>query len=219
MNKVWDDLPEDLRQNPFFQFSEKTNYVPAWDKIRPEHFLPAVDYAIALMNRNIQRITDNKAAPNFANTIEALEQADELAAYFFSIMDNLPPGTGEAEKEYDRLTTEGRRRYNKAYNEIYSGNKKLYDRVVAVTKQYPASHKIHPAKRLLLETTESAFTNAGIKLSPKKKAKVKELSERITELETKSQKNMKMAGEAFLLFVDDRQRLKGLSDFMIQSAA
>ncbi len=87
MNKVWDDLPAKLKRNPFFQFSEETNYVPAWDKIKPEHIMPAMDYALDPLPP--QRPEDRRQQIRLQiinNTIEALEQAGELAGYFFGVV-------------------------------------------------------------------------------------------------------------------------------------
>ena len=218
MNKVWDELPADLKDNPFFRFSEKTNYVPAWDVIRPEHFIPAMDYALEIMKRQAQAIADNKNPPNFTNTIEALETCGELAGYFRNIISNLPPGTGEAAEEYDRVTKEMYEHSSAAYHEIYGQNKKLLERVKAVAK-LPSAKTLPTSKKLLLESTENAFVDEGIKISAKKKAAMQEMDKRISELEIAAQTNMKLAMESFEVIIDDKARLGGLSEFLIEAAA
>ena len=64
--------------------------LPSFDKIRINDFLPAVHEAIALARDNIEQIVQNKANPNFSNTVEALETSDaalsRLGAIFFNLV-------------------------------------------------------------------------------------------------------------------------------------
>lgn len=217
MNKVWEDLPAELKENPFFHYSEKTNFVPAWDKIKPEHIMPAMDYAFDLYLRNVQKIIDDKKPPNYHNTIEALEQAGELSGYFFGILFNLMPGKGALEDAYEQTVREVQRKYAKVYHDIY-GDKKLHERVQAVAKT-PAFKNMSREKKTILEMYSNTFVAAGINLSPKKRAHLLELEGKINELEYRSMNNMKMAEREYLLIVDDKTRLNGLSDFMLARAA
>jgi peptidyl-dipeptidase Dcp len=216
MNKVWEGLPAELRENPFFHYSEKTNFVPAWDKIKPEHIMPAMDYAFDLYRRNVQKIIDNKNPANYRNTIEALEQAGELSGYFFGILFNIMPGRGAAEDAYEEIVRDVQRKYAKLYHEIYG--KKLHERVQAVAKT-PAFKNLNREKKIIYEMYSNTFVAAGINLSPKKQARLLELEDKITELEHRSMNNMKMAEREFMLIVDDKARLAGLSDFMLARAA
>ena len=50
--------------------------LPPFAVIADDDFAPAVDAALALSRANIAAIADNPEAPSFANTIDALEQAD-----------------------------------------------------------------------------------------------------------------------------------------------
>ena len=49
--------------------------VPPFDKVKVEHFKPALEAAMAENRREIDAIADNPAAPTFENTIAALEDA------------------------------------------------------------------------------------------------------------------------------------------------
>ena len=50
--------------------------LPPFGAISDDDFAPAVDAALALSRANIAAIADDPDAPDFANTIAALEQAD-----------------------------------------------------------------------------------------------------------------------------------------------
>src|SRR5688500_13343123 len=49
--------------------------VPPFDKVRVEHFKPALEAGMEEMRRAIAAIAHNPAAPDFENTIAALEDA------------------------------------------------------------------------------------------------------------------------------------------------
>jgi len=56
--------------NPILNvFNTKHNSIP-FDKIKLEHFLPAIKEGIKEAKKNILAITEEKKAPTFSNTIE-----------------------------------------------------------------------------------------------------------------------------------------------------
>ena len=68
-------VPEDA--NPLFEEWGGPFGVPAFDRIRPEHFRPAFAHAFAAHASEVAAIANNAAAPSFANTIAALEQSGD----------------------------------------------------------------------------------------------------------------------------------------------
>src|SRR5436190_547074 len=65
--------PLDDNNNPLINPPALPQGVPALDVVKTEHFMPAVEYAIAKAKEEIAAIRNNPAAPTFQNTIEALE--------------------------------------------------------------------------------------------------------------------------------------------------
>ena len=65
-------------ENPLLQAWLTPHETPPFDAIRPEHFLPAFEQAFADHAAEIAAITHDPAAPDFANTIVALERAGRL---------------------------------------------------------------------------------------------------------------------------------------------
>ena len=61
---------ESAETNPFFTNWETPFGVPPFGRIRPEHFRPAFERALAEQRREIARIADEEA-PSFVNVIEA----------------------------------------------------------------------------------------------------------------------------------------------------
>src|SRR5207244_753993 len=63
--------------NPLFEEWDGRFGVPAFDRIRPEHFRPAFARAFAAHAAEVAAIANNAAAPSFANTIAALEKSGD----------------------------------------------------------------------------------------------------------------------------------------------
>src|SRR3984893_9645344 len=78
-----------MTDNPFFETWTTPFGLPPFDRIRPEHFPPALDRGMAEESAEIAAITGGAAAPSFANTIEALERSgrllDRVSRVFFNL--------------------------------------------------------------------------------------------------------------------------------------
>ena len=77
--------------------------VPPFDLIRPEHFAPAFEQAMAEHLAEIAAIGENPEPPSFANTVEALERSgralERVGAVFHNLVSSLG---GEALEAIDR---------------------------------------------------------------------------------------------------------------------
>ncbi|MBP5796585.1 MAG: peptidase M3, partial [Bacteroidales bacterium] len=65
-------------QNPFMQEWDTPYGIPPFDKIKIEHYMPAIKAGIAQHEAEVQAIVDNPAAPTFENTVAALELSGSL---------------------------------------------------------------------------------------------------------------------------------------------
>ena len=75
--------------NPLLeQFNTPFNTAP-FNKITNEHFLPAIKEAIEIGKQEINTITNQSEAPNFENTIVALDKVGVLINTISSIFFNL----------------------------------------------------------------------------------------------------------------------------------
>src|SRR6266404_970223 len=66
--------------NPLFEEWGGSFGVPAFDRIKPEHFRPAFARAFAAHAAEVAAIAGNAHSPTFANTIDALEASGEALA-------------------------------------------------------------------------------------------------------------------------------------------
>ena len=62
-------------ENPFFSAWETPYGVPPFDKIRPEHFMPAFERAMSLHDAEIDAIVSNHDEPTFENVIAEIGRA------------------------------------------------------------------------------------------------------------------------------------------------
>ena len=68
----------DLKDNPFEAESVLPYQYPAFDKIKDEHFIPAIEAGMREQLKEIDPIANNSEKPTFDNTIVALERTGRL---------------------------------------------------------------------------------------------------------------------------------------------
>ena len=78
-------------ENPLLTEQDTPYGVPAFDKVKTEHYMPAFEKAIAENKAEIAAIVANPEAPTFENTIAALDRTgallDRVVGVFFNILD------------------------------------------------------------------------------------------------------------------------------------
>ncbi len=79
-----------LKNNPLINCPETKYGAIPFDKIKLEHFLPAIDYAIEKADNTMEVIKNNPAPPTFDNTALPMETGTELldtvANIYFNLM-------------------------------------------------------------------------------------------------------------------------------------
>ena len=74
-------------ENPFFGEYNTPYNIPPFEKIQIADYMPAFEEAIAQHNQEIAAIVNNRAVPDFENTIVALDNSGEMlekVSYVFS---------------------------------------------------------------------------------------------------------------------------------------
>ncbi len=79
----------EITHNPFFERWTTPFGLPPFDPIRPEHFPPAFDRAIAEQRVEIAAIARNPQPPSFPNTIQAMERSGRLLSRVSKVFANL----------------------------------------------------------------------------------------------------------------------------------
>jgi peptidyl-dipeptidase Dcp len=153
---------------------------PPFTAIEPKHFLPAFEQAFADHAAEIAAITHDPAAPDFNNTITALERSGKLlskvAAVFYDLVSaHSNPALLEIDKEVSL-------RMARHWNPIMM-NAVLFGRVVAL-RDNGAKLGLSPEQARLLERTYTRFHRSGAGLDEQAKARMAEINERLAHLGT-----------------------------------
>ena len=160
--------------NPLLERWTTPFEVPPFDKVRTEHFLPAIEKGFTENLAEIDAIANNRAAPTFANTIDALEGAGRLLERVSSVFFNLS-GT-DTTPEIQAIEREVAPRYAKHSMGIYQ-NAKLFARVDALMKNRKKLGLTLEQMRVL-ERYHRGFVKAGANLDKKAKARMAKIAER-----------------------------------------
>lgn len=188
---------------------------PAFDRIRPENYLPAFKEAIARAEAEIAAIKNNPDAPDFGNTIEALEHAgddlDRISGIFFNLTEACTDET------MDRIAEEVSPLLTRHSMSILL-DEALFARVKAVWEQR-GSLTLDTEAAKLLEVTWKSFARQGANLPPEQRARFAEISEELSLATLKFGQNVLAATNAFVLHLTEASELDGLPDFVREMAA
>jgi len=188
--------------------------MPPFAAIRPEHYRPAFETAIAEHQREIAAIADNPEPPTFANTVEAMERAgrllDRVASVFFNLTGAHTSDALEAiELEVAPLLSRHR-------SAIYL-NETLFQRIDAIVKAAPVDLDAEQAR--VLERYHTGFRRSGAGLPAEVKQRLATISERLATLGTNFGQNVLADEKSWSLVLEGEDDLAGLPDFLIASAA
>ncbi len=202
-------------ENPLLTGSNLPYGAPQFDKIKTEHFLPAFRQGITEGKAEIDAIVANPEAPDFANTIEALERSGQTLTRVSSIFYNLLEADTSDElqaiaEEISPLMTE--------YQMYVSLNEGLFAKVKAVYGKRD-SLGLEQDQMRLLEKTYKGFERSGANLSPENKAVYSKLEEELSLTQLQFSKNSLAATNAFKLNITDETDLEGLPQYVIDMAA
>ena len=195
------------RKNPLLQASTLPFGAPDFSKIQESDYLPAIEAAIKEQRANIQKIVSNKQKANFKNTILAYEESgvllDKVTSVFFGLTSaHKTPAIAETQKAVTPLLTE-------LENEI-SFNQKLFERI-----KYVYDHEYSKLKgedKRLTEVIYKGFVRSGAMLSPEKMERMKEINNRISELQQQWGNLLPAATNNAVVWVNTKEELAGLSD-------
>src|SRR5262245_19718917 len=135
--------------NPFFAPYGTPWEVPAFDKIKTEHFMPAFERGIAEQKKEMEGIRDSKDAATFTNTIEAMEVSGKLLTRVSDVFFNL--NSAETSDEMQAVAKDVAPKLSALNDDIYL-DPKLFARVktIYVTRD---KLKLTPEQTRLLKET------------------------------------------------------------------
>ncbi|WP_439412025.1 peptidyl-dipeptidase Dcp [Enterobacter ludwigii] len=199
--------------NPFFESSLLPYQAPRFDEINDGHYRPAFDEAIRQKRAEIDAIVAQTAAPDFNNTVLALEKSgamlSRVSSVFFAMTSAHTNDDLQALEE--QISTE----LAALANDIWL-NDTLFSRVESVWQDCAA---LETESRRLAEETYQHFVLAGARLNDTEKAELKALNTEAATLTSQFNQRLLAATKAGGLVVDYAHQLDGLSPDEIATAA
>ncbi|MDN3482921.1 M3 family metallopeptidase [Arthrobacter sp. APC 3897] len=197
--------------NPFLHTSALPYQLPPFEQITPEDFLPAFKSGFEEHLMEIDAITANSDAPDFENTIAAMERAGQTLARTANVFFTFT--AADATEQIQAIQQEAGPQLAEHEDSIYL-NKALFQRVSGVS-----TDGLDAESARLVSEYRRSFIRAGARLDDEGQAKMRKLNARLSVLGTEyAQKLLKDTNESALL-VTDAADLDGLSDDDVAAAA
>lgn len=211
------EIKKEQESNPFLgplDFGNKYGAIP-FDRIKTEHFIPAIKIAIEEAKENLKKIKENKEEPNFQNTIFALETSSDRLDVTFSVYGHL--FGAEADKKLQALSKRISALGTRFSNFVYL-DKKLFKKVEHVYKNREFL-RLKGEQLRLTELFHRAFKQSGVLLNKKQKKKLRKINIELSKLAPDFANNVRDATNAFQLVITDKNQLSGLPPTVVEAAA
>lgn len=204
----------DLSQspNPLLRYLSTDALTPPLAEIKPEHFIPALEYAMAVERQAIEDIVHNPETPSFANTIEPLEtmnMSEEISSIMFAL--NYAANTDALQKVIEEAAV----LLSNHEKDIFF-NKALFERVVRVYRA--ETQNLTPEQLKLLEDYYQEFIDNGIGLTAGQQARLRQIDGRLETLFSQFAANLLKDASAAYLLITDQQNLQGLPESLVNTA-
>src|SRR5215831_9321355 len=214
MNQQTQISASEAAGNPLFEDWGGRFAVPAFDRIKPEHFRPALARAFAAHAAEVAAIAGNAAAPTFANTIDALEVSGATLTRAVDVFQLLAGAhTNDAILAIER--------------ELAPLKAKHWDRILMDEALFGRIDTLYRTRERLalsaeqqrvLERYHAKFIRAGAALDAAAKARLADISERLATLATTFSQNVLADEQSYTLVLDGEDDLAGLPDFVRAAA-
>jgi peptidyl-dipeptidase Dcp len=202
-------------ENPFLtKYNTKFN-APPFDKIKEEHYLPAIHEGIKRHQEKIMVIVNNPEAPSFENTIEAMDISGGLLRNVNNVLISMNAA----------LTNDNIQKISKEVAPLLSEN---VDNIMLNAKLFEKVKDVYDKKDNLELTTEQKmlltkiyrdFVRGGALLDEDKKEELKEINKELAILSVQFMENILKENNAFKLVIEKKEDLAGLPEPVVVQAA
>jgi peptidyl-dipeptidase Dcp len=199
--------------NPLLKVWQTPFETPPFAQITPEHFLPAFEQAFADHTAEIAAITNDPTAPDFANTVTALERSGKLLSRVSAVFYDLV--SAHSNSALLKIDKEVSLRMARHWNPIMM-NAALFRRIAQLYDNR-AGLGLTSEQMRLLERTYTRFHRSGAGLGEAAKKRMAEINERLAHLGTAFGHHLLGDEQDWFMELGDTDR-DGLSDSFIASA-
>jgi peptidyl-dipeptidase Dcp len=174
------------QMNPLLQDWSAPFGLPPFDALRPEHFEPAFETAMARQREELRAIAGQAAAPEFDNTLVPFDRSGRLLARVASVFYNLTASETNAELQAVQRRMAGPLA---AHESAIYMDAALFARVNALHARRETAG-LTPEQRRLLERVHLDFVRSGARLQGEARARYAQVMEELASLTTRFAQNV-----------------------------
>ncbi len=201
--------------NPFYAASTLPFQAPPFDRIRDEHYQPAIEAGMVQQQAEIRTIAESPAKPTFENTLVPFEKSGLLLERARAAFNAVSEANTNPKLQAVKAALAPKLA---AHHDAIYLNPKLFARVASVYKQRDSRH-FDPESRRLIEFTYDEFVHSGANLADADKAKLRKLNEEASTLSDTFTRQLLAATKEAAFHAQLPAALSGLSDAQIAAAA
>ena len=203
-------MSENDSANPLLE----TGLLPAFDRIRPEHVVPAIRTLLAELDRDLGR-SEAAASPTWAGAVAPVERISERLGRVWGAVGHLM-----GVKNGDDL----RRAHEEVLADVVAFSMRLgQSRPLHVAtrelREGPAFAALDPAQRRIVEALVRDAELSGVSLEGDAQLRFSAIQAELAELATRFTNNVLDASKAFFLTLTTREEAEGLPPSLLQLAA
>lgn len=201
--------------NPFLVEWDTPYEVPPFDKIKVEHFKPAIEEGMIQQLAEIEQIVANPEAPTFENTIAALDYTGSLLRKVIFVYSNY--NSALVSPEIEQLALEMSPKLS-AHSDNINLNPALFNRIRQVYEQKDQL-ELSSEQHRLLEITFKSFIRSGAAIPVEQQERFREINQRLSTLSVQFSQNVLADVNNFRLVIEDEADLAGLPNIAVETAA
>jgi peptidyl-dipeptidase Dcp (EC 3.4.15.5). Metallo peptidase. MEROPS family M03A len=201
--------------NPFFERYGTPHETVPFNRIKTEHYEPAIREGIRRQNEEIDAIVQNPEKAGFSNTIEAFEESGELLDKVTSVFGNML--SAETNDDLQALAQKIMPLLSEHSNNI-TLNEKLFARVKEVYARKETLQLTQEQSRLL-ENTYDSFVRHGANLEGEAREEYRRLTTELSKLTLDFSENNLKETNRYQMLLTKKESLAGLPEIIVEAAA
>jgi peptidyl-dipeptidase Dcp len=204
----------DVETNPLLIDWDQPHALPPFERVRAEHFRPALERAMRLHKAELAAIATNPARPDFDNTIAAFDRAGDMLARIEALFYSLTASATSPELQAVQREMAGpmAAHWSSVYQDLA-----LFARIDAVHEARAAA-ALSGEQLRLVERFHTDFVRSGACLPDAQRARYAAVMQRLAELTTAFGQNVLHDEAGYTLALPDEAALAGLPDFLRAAA-
>jgi oligopeptidase A len=189
--------------------------LPPFDKIQPEHVVPAITQQLADLETELANLEAN-VTPTWSGLVEPLTKLEERLTWSWGIVGHLMgvKNSPELRQAYETVQPQVVQFINQL-----SQSKPLYEAFKALRDGQEWKKTLESAQKRIVEAAIRDAELSGVGLEGKKRERFNQFQLELAELSTKFSNNVLDATKAFKLKLTDKEDVDGLPASLLSLAA